>query len=97
MLLKAVLAVILDSHSEPEEAKVVEQGVSMLANMARFDDLAEKIAEEPDLKEAVVNKVLWMTDSDALLQACRLLSNALARKVQWWLLILQHRRHAWCH
>ncbi|CAD7699432.1 unnamed protein product [Ostreobium quekettii] len=80
LLLKAVLAVILDSHANTEEAKLVEQGVSMLANMARYDDLAEKIAEEPDLKEAIVGKVLWMTDSDALVQCCRLLANVLARK-----------------
>ena len=76
------MTIVHNSHDIPEEARLIELAVSMLANMARFEDLAEKISSEPELRETIFSKVLWMPDSDALVQLCRLLGNVLAGKVR---------------
>lgn len=42
-ILKAIVAVIDKSANASEEAKLVEQGMSMLANISAFDILAKKV------------------------------------------------------
>lgn len=43
--MKAVVAVIDKSATVSEEAKLVEQGMSMLANITAFDILADKVGD----------------------------------------------------
>ncbi|GMH42757.1 hypothetical protein BSKO_10676 [Bryopsis sp. KO-2023] len=88
-ILKAIVAVVDKSAFLPEEAKLVEQGMSILANIASFDILCEKVASEPELKELVIGKVFSIMDSDVLVQVLRLLSNVVVRqgKEEWMKLI----------
>ena len=74
MLIIVFLQTILAASVTQERWRALEIALGLLANLACHRDVRQALLGSPTLAELVLERALWVDDTPALAEACRLLA-----------------------